>query len=91
MPTLYIIAGPNGAGKTTAAKTLLPEVFNTDIFLNADEIAVKLNPSNVEAAALKAGRIMLQQIEEILERKTIFCIETTLSTRSYLQLVKKHK
>lgn len=89
MPTLYIIAGPNGAGKTTAAKTLLPEVFHTDIFLNADEIAAQLNPSNVEAAALKAGRIMLQQIEEMLERKTTFCIETTLATRSYLQLVKK--
>ncbi len=89
MPTLYIIAGPNGAGKTTAAKTLLPEVFHTDIFLNADEIAAQLNPSNVEAAALKAGRIMLQQIEEMLERKATFCIETTLATRSYLQLVKK--
>lgn len=38
MPTLYILAGPKGAGKTTAAKTLLPETFKCDIFLNADEI-----------------------------------------------------
>lgn len=32
MPTLYIIAGPNGAGKTTASKTLLPEIFNLELW-----------------------------------------------------------
>ena len=56
MPTLYIIAGPNGAGKTTAAKTLLPEIFNCDLFLNADEIAAQLNPKNVEAVAMQAAK-----------------------------------
>ena len=89
MPTLYILAGPNGAGKTTASKTLLPEVFATNIFLNADEIAAQLNPLNVEAAAMQAARIMLKQIDEMLEKKATFCIETTLATRSYLQLVKR--
>lgn len=89
MPELYIIAGPNGAGKTTAAKILLPEMFNCKIFLNADEIAAQLNPGNVEAAALKAGRIMLSQIEESIQKKETFSIETTLATRSYLQLVHK--
>lgn len=89
MPELYIIAGPNGAGKTTAAKTILPEVFDCEIFLNADEIAAQLNPENAEAAALKAGRIMLSQIEECIDKKVTFSIETTLATRSYLQLVSK--
>lgn len=89
MPALYIIAGPNGAGKTTAAKTLLPEVFHCDIFLNADEIAAQLNPLNVEAAALQAGRIMLQRIDECLQLQESFCIETTLATKSYLSLVTK--
>jgi len=89
MPELYIIAGPNGAGKTTAAKTILPEVFDCKIFLNADEIAAQLNPGNVEAAALKAARIMLSQIEESIQKKETFSIETTLATRSYLQLVHK--
>ncbi|MCW3108275.1 MAG: zeta toxin [Segetibacter sp.] len=89
MPELYIIAGPNGAGKTTAAKTILPEMLRCNIFLNADEIAAQLNPENVEAAALKAGRMMLEQIELCLHEKVSFSIETTLATRSYLQLVKK--
>jgi len=46
MPTLYILAGPNGAGKTTAAYSLLPEIFTTVEFVNADEIARGLSPLN---------------------------------------------
>ena len=89
MPTLYILAGPNGAGKTTASKTLLPQMFHTDIFINADDIAAQLNPSNVEAAAIHPCRLMLQEIEKRLFEKSTFAIETTLATRSYLNLVKR--
>jgi len=89
MPTLYILAGPNDAGKTTASKTLLPEIFYCDYFLNADEIAAGLNPKNVEAGAMQAGRMMLEQIESNLSLKRTFCIETTLATRSYLNLIGK--
>jgi len=91
MPTLYILAGPNGAGKTTASKFLLPEVFHTNIFINADEIAAQINPLRVEAAAIQAGRIMLQEIDKSLSEKKTFAIETTLATRSYLNLVKRHR
>lgn len=89
MPDLYIIAGPNGAGKTTAAQTLLPNVFHCPIFINADAIAARLNPTNVEAVAFQAGRIMLEQIEAALNKKETFAVETTLATRSYLNLVKR--
>lgn len=89
MPTLYILAGPNGAGKTTASEFLLPDVFNTNTFINADIIAAQLNPSNPEAAAIRAGRIMLERIQETLSAKQTFAIETTLATRSYLNLVKQ--
>ena len=89
MATLFILAGPNGAGKTTASKTLLPEVFHTNIFINADEIALQLNPSDVEAAAIRAGRMMLLEIEKRLFEQTTFSIETTLATRSYLNLVRR--
>ena len=89
MPTLYIIAGPNGAGKTTASKRLLPEVFGTDIFINADIIAAKLNPANPESVAMWAGRIMLEEIDKRIEQKESFAIETTLASRSYLQLVRR--
>ncbi|MFN2457718.1 MAG: hypothetical protein ABR502_05935 [Chitinophagaceae bacterium] len=75
MPSLYIIAGPNGAGKTTASKFLLPDVFNTNIFLNADIIAAEINPSNPEAVAIRAARIMLEQIEERLQAKDTFALK----------------
>jgi len=83
------LAGPNGAGKTTASKFLLPEVFHTNVFINADEIATRINPLHVDAAAIQAGRIMLQEIDKSLSGKITFAIETTLATRYYLHLVKK--
>ena len=86
-PNLYIIAGPNGAGKTTASFTLLPDVLHCPNFVNADEIARGLSPFAPEAVPIQAGRIMLQRIDELLPQKVDFAIETTLSTRSYVQLV----
>ena len=88
MPTLYILSGPNGAGKTTASRYLLPDVFKTDIFINADIIAAKMNPDNPEAASIAAGRQMLLEIEEKLAAKETFAIETTLSSKGYLHLIK---
>ncbi len=88
MPTLYIIAGPNGAGKTTASKTVLPDMLNCYQFVNADEIAKGLSPFAPESVSFQAGRIMLNRIEELLNEKEDFAIETTLSTISYLSLVK---
>jgi predicted ABC-type ATPase len=87
MPELYIIAGPNGAGKTTAAKTILPEVLNVIEFVNADEIAKGLSPFNPDGVSFEAGRIMLKRIDQLIEQKQNFAIETTLSTKSYLKLI----
>ena len=89
MNTLYIIAGPNGAGKTTASYTILPEIFNVQEFVNADEIAKGLSPFNPDSDGLKAGRIMLNRINELLDKKQSFAFETTLSTKSYTGFVKK--
>ena len=86
-PNLYIIAGPNGAGKTTASFNLLPNILHCPNFVNADEIARGLSPFAPEAVAFQAGRIMLARIEELLPQKVDFAIETTLATRSYVQLV----
>ena len=88
-PNLYIIAGPNGAGKTTAAYNLLPDVLHCPNFVNADEIVRGLSPFTPETVSFQAGRIMLQRIDELLPQKVDFAIETTLSTRSYVQLVRR--
>lgn len=88
-PNLYIIAGPNGAGKTTASYTLLPEMLNCINFVNADEIARGLSPFSPSTVDVQAARIMIQRTDELLEEKADFAIETTLATRSYVQLVKR--
>jgi predicted ABC-type ATPase len=86
-----MIAGCNGAGKTTASFTILPEILKVREFINADSIAAGLSPFNVESVALEAGRIMLQRIQQLMEDKADFAFETTLSTRSYVSLIKKAK
>ena len=86
---LYIIAGCNGAGKTTASKTILPKSLLVKEFVNADEIAKGLSPFNPEGVAIEAGRLMLKRIDELLKAGESFSIETTLATKSYINLVRR--
>ena len=89
MPNLYIIAGCNGAGKTTASYTILPEMLNCREFVNADNIAAGLSPFNAASVAIEAGRIMLTRIESLLQNEEDFAIETTLASRSYVDLINR--
>jgi len=91
MPNLYIIAGCNGAGKTTASLTVLPEMLNCQEFLNADEIAKGLSPINPERAKIEAGRIMLQKIDKLMQNKYDFAFEATLSSKNFVETIKKAK
>ncbi len=68
MPNIYIIAGCNGAGKTTASYTVLPEMLQCKEFVNADEIAKGLSPFQPEKVAIEAGRIMLNRLNELIEK-----------------------
>lgn len=86
---LYIIAGCNGAGKTTASYTILPEILECKEFVNADEIARGLSPFNPNSTSIEAGKLMLKRIRELLGRDESFAIETTLATRSYINLVRQ--
>jgi predicted ABC-type ATPase len=86
---LYIIAGCNGAGKTTASYSILPTILNCKEFVNADEIAKGLSPFQPEKVSFEAGRIMLNRIEELLNKEVDFAFETTLATKSFAQTVQK--
>ncbi len=91
MPELFIISGCNGAGKTTAAYNLLPEVFQTVEFINADEIARGINKNDVESAAIAAARLMLNRINNLIESNQSFAFETTLSGLTYIKIIEKAK
>ncbi len=84
---VYIIAGPNGSGKTTFARMFLPEYVNCPNFVNADLIAQGLAPFEPRAAAIKAGKLVLQQIHDYAKRGIDFAFETTLSGKSYVSLL----
>jgi predicted ABC-type ATPase len=88
---VYIIAGPNGSGKTTFAKQFLPDYVNCPNFVNSDLIAQGLSPFEPRAAAIKAGKLVLQQIDEYVRRGADFAFETTLSGKTYVNLIKELK
>lgn len=89
MKQIVIIAGPNGAGKTTFAREFLPNEAACPVFVNADLIAAGLSPFNPELAAIKAGRVMLEELAEHARRGENFAFETTLSGRGYVRLIRQ--
>ena len=82
MPRLFIISGCNGAGKTTASYTLLPTLLNLRTFVNADEIADELSPQNPEREAVRASRLMMERVDQLILHGADLAVETTLATRS---------
>jgi predicted ABC-type ATPase len=87
----YVIAGPNGAGKTTFAREFLPNYAECKNFVNADLIAQGMSPFSPETAALRAGRMMLSEIQSFAEKRVSFGFETTLSGRGYVALLRRLK
>lgn len=82
-PRCIIIAGPNGAGKTTFARDYLPSIAKLTHFINADLIAGGISPLRPELAAITAGRLVLRELNRLVEAKAEFAFESTLSGRHY--------
>lgn len=89
-PTLCIIGGCNGAGKTTLARELLPRL-GIMRFLNADEIARGLSPLDPSLSAFRAGRLLLEEARMLMGSKSSFAIESTLSGKTYLSMIREAK
>jgi predicted ABC-type ATPase len=85
---IIVIAGPNGAGKTTFARSFLPQEAQCPRFINADLIAAGLAPFAPETAAIKAGRLMLEEIAASAKRGESFAFETTLAGLGYVSHIK---
>ena len=84
---IVIIAGPNGAGKTTFAREFLVREADCPIFVNADLIAGGLSPFAPEALAIRAGRLMIEEIKAHVRAGRSFAFETTISGRLYSRLI----
>lgn len=86
---IIVIAGPNGAGKTTFALEYLPYEPACPIFVNADLIAAAISPQAPEAAALRAGRLMLEEIDRHARYGNSFAFETTLAGLGYVRRIQR--
>ncbi len=84
---VIIIAGPNGAGKTTFALEYLPNEADCPAFVNADLIAAGLSPFRPATVAIRAGRLMLEEINAHARAGRSFAFETTLAGRGYARLI----
>lgn len=88
---MYIVAGPNGSGKTTFAREFLLDYANCKEFINADLIAGGLSPFFSETVAIRASRLLLEQIRRMASRRSDFGFETTLSGVTYVSFLRKLK
>jgi predicted ABC-type ATPase len=91
-PWLILLAGPNGSGKTTLSSTKLFQTKISEfkaIYLNPDEIA-KSAPRDSNAL-IWSGREIHHQIETAVGDARSIMIETTLSGKNHLRIIKRCK
>ncbi|MBP2450021.1 zeta toxin family protein [Rhizobium leguminosarum] len=87
-PSCIILGGPNGSGKSSAfAKLKLDGVW-----INADEIARDLqNSDDGKSRERRASEIVLHKVAEMIETKTSFVFETTLSSQQSIRMMRDTK
>ena len=86
---VIIIAGPNAAGKTTFALEYLPNEADCPVFVNADLIAAGLSPFRPATVAIRAGRLMREEINTHARAGRSVAFETTLAGRRYVKRIKQ--
>lgn len=90
-PRCIIIAGPNGAGKTTFARNYLSNIAGLIHFINADLIAGGISPLSPSLAALSAGRVVLRELDRLVDARAEFAFESTLSGLQYAKRIANWK
>ena len=84
---IVMIAGPNGAGKTTFAREFLPHEADCPDFINMDLMAEGLSPFDPRKGALRAARLLHQEIRRRARAGESFAFETTLAGRNYARAI----
>jgi predicted ABC-type ATPase len=87
LPTLWIVAGANGVGKTTFAKARIAAVSGSTSFVNLDLIAQGLSPLAPDREQMRAARVALDMMHDLIARGATFAIETTLAGRGHKGLI----
>ena len=83
----HVVAGPNGSGKSTFALNYLPAYAGSIEYVNPDLMAQGLSPTDIRLSAIKAGKLTLTRMAELIAEGTSFGFETTLAGRGHLKLL----
>ena len=83
----HVVAGPNGSGKSTFALRYLPDYAGSIEYVNPDLVAQGLSPTDIRLSAIKAGKLTLLRIGELIAAGESFGFETTLSGLGHLKLL----
>lgn len=85
-PVFTLIAGANGAGKSTLTSGN-PDTFSASPLLDPDTFAKPLR-STSPSTPIAAGREVLRLASHYLSRGESFSVETTLSGKNYLNMMR---
>lgn len=88
---IEIVAGPNGSGKSTFAESYLKHLSRNSNYLNPDLIAAGMSLQASDLVSMQAGRILIRETRQLLEREESFSFESTLSGKNWLHLIKLAK
>ena len=89
---VIIIAGPNGSGKTTFASEYLRDSAVSE-YLSADAIAERLvsDPADLDSVKIQAGRLFIQEIQDLIEVEKDFVVEVTLAGKGFARIISQLK
>jgi predicted ABC-type ATPase len=73
------------------SREFLPHYADCKRFINADLIAQGMSPFSPDAAAFRAGRLMLEEMERYAGLRETFGFEATLSGLGHLRLLRRLK
>ena len=90
-PVCHVVAGPNGSGKSTFALRYLPDFAGSVEYVNPDLMAQGMSPTDIRLSAIKAGKLTLERIAQLISERASFGFETTLSGRGHLRLLSEAK
>ena len=90
-PICHVVAGPNGSGKSTFALRYLPDFAGSVEYVNPDLMAQGMSPTDIRLSAIKAGKLTLERIAQLISERASFAFETTLSGRGHLRLLAEAK
>ncbi len=80
-----ILGGPNGSGKSSLYSSLKPP----GEFVNADVVAMGIDPAKPESVSLAAGRLVIRRLDELISARSDFTYETTLSSRQAILVMER--